>query len=101
MSTISIEFVKHQQELRYTRVTGLEDGRRIRVAIRRNSYDFQSSAHADLWTPAGWVRVHDIDGCDILMTAMPTYVTRDLDKAERQLAELAELLESVAKRIIS
>lgn len=101
MTAISSEFVKHDDDLRYTRVTGLKDGRRLRSAIRRNFYDFQSTAKVELWTPAGWVFVHSIDGCDALMTALPGTRTSDMDKAERQFAELADLLEVVASVIIS
>lgn len=101
MTALSIEFVKHRDDLVYTRVAGLEDGRRLRTVVRRNAYNNQSTAKVELWTPAGWTFVHSIDGCDPIMTTLPNYVTRDMDKAERLLAEVADLLETIARKIIS
>ena len=50
-----------QNDSTYTGLYRHTDGRRIRVYIRANSYDFQSAARAELWADDGWSLIWQID----------------------------------------
>jgi hypothetical protein len=57
---------REQHDLRFECFFKTEDDTRVKVALRRNSYDFQSSGIVDVWTDAaGWSRVVSV-GLDVL-----------------------------------
>ena len=48
------------QSARLELLAETQTGRRVRVAVRRNAYDFQSSAEATVWTGNAWQFVASI-----------------------------------------
>lgn len=50
------------------------DGRKVRLTVYRDSYDFQSRFHAEVWTGAGWQSVAHVPGDDPQGKEMPSYV---------------------------
>lgn len=37
----------------------------LRFHLRANTYDFQSRANVEVWTPTGWVEVHHLSGTQV------------------------------------
>ena len=56
-TTLSERVWNSDHSWHYERVFDLADGQRLRSKIRRNSYDFQSSACVDRWTGEKWENV--------------------------------------------
>ncbi len=56
---ISLACAKIDQDVRYDEVLE-QDGHRLRVRIRSNSYAFQSWAHVEHWSAGAWVEVHSL-----------------------------------------
>lgn len=49
---------KQSQSIYHTLVCSLDTGRKAKVHVRRNAYDFQSHVTGDLWSECeGWVQV--------------------------------------------
>ncbi|MGW8431517.1 hypothetical protein ACWGJ9_10540 [Curtobacterium citreum] len=63
---------------------------KVRVKIRHNSYDFQSSATTELMTPNGWERIDSLSGKDVHKRTPSLH--RNLDDADRA-AQCGELLQ--------
>lgn len=99
ITIIREDYTHARHDLLFTRVVVLNDGRRLRTSIRRNSHDFQSSAHVETWTPAGWVEVVALPGEHERMKALPSYVTRDDVAAHDALKALAIVLEDDADEV--
>lgn len=97
--TLRDDFTQTRHDLLLTRVLALPDERKLRTRIRRNSYDAQSHAVVELWTPMGWTQVVTLDGEHDTMKALPSYVTRDLDGAYAALAAVANELEQTAMEV--
>jgi len=57
---LSKECGKVQQDVLYRETLMLTGGRKIRISIRSNAYDFQSHARAELWAGEKWENVHSI-----------------------------------------
>lgn len=96
--TIAQEHWTSNQSLQFATTVRTRDdyGRRLRVMIRRNAYDHQSSATVELWTPTGWTNVlthHDIT---TLRIGKHSYTTRsEAWKADAQ-ADALNLLAAAA-----
>ena len=89
--------VKGGQDYVLERVYARDNGDRIRVRIKRDSYDFQSYATADRWDGTQWQNVVRMDGVHPTMAALPSYATRDERSRNAALENLVEdLLEEVA-----
>jgi len=57
---------REQHDLNFELFLKTEYGMPVKVAIRRNSYDFQSFGNVDIWTEAaGWTRVLTV-GVDVM-----------------------------------
>jgi hypothetical protein len=72
LTTLHTEYGRMDQSLVMTTVARRSDDKRFRVRIRRNAYDHQSHAIAEVWTANGW-----------------TEVTRRLDFASLKVAEFS------------
>lgn len=53
------------------------DGVKYRVYLKRDSYDFQSYGHVEVWSPTDlrWNRVHTLEGGDPLVCGLPDAYT--------------------------
>jgi len=60
MQTITSEIGNGGQDVVFTEILALDDGTKLRVSIRSDSYAFQSYARVDRWDGAKWQRVHSI-----------------------------------------
>ena len=80
---------------------GREDGRKFRSTLRRDSYDFQSYAKVELWTPAGWAEVVTLRGDNPVMAELPSYaVPADRrDAAHDAMRQVLRMLETQAEEI--
>lgn len=99
MTIIREDFVKQQQDLLFTRIAETPDGRKFRTKIRRNAYDFQSTACVEVWTPNGWTQVVTLPGAHPVMADLPSYVTNDETKATLALKSVALMLEADAEEV--
>lgn len=56
MTTIQADLTRGRQSLDYVRITN-EDGKKVRVRIKRDFYDNQSYGSVDFWNGSKWERV--------------------------------------------
>lgn len=100
---------KGTQSLNLTRLGKTErrqgepvQSRKFRTTIKRDSYDFQSYARVELWTPAGWTEVVTLDGTHPVMADLPSYAVPEGEKREAAFAAMrnvARMLETQAEEV--
>jgi hypothetical protein len=59
-STVAKQVAKGTQDVVYDEILNLSGGRKVKVSIRSDSYDFQSHAKISSWDGAKWHEVHRI-----------------------------------------
>lgn len=87
-----------RQSVNLERIVAIGD-KRIRYRIEVDSYDFQSSAKAELWNGEKWHRVHFIPGPELATRKNVSYVTKGVT-AKAFAGDLAEL-ERVTRAVLS
>lgn len=97
---------KGSQSLYVTRLgevaNGLGRPRRFRTTMRRDSYDDQSYARVELWTPNGWVEVVSLAGMHPVIAELPSYAVPEgerRDAAYDAMRMVALMLETQAEEV--
>ena len=52
------------------------EGRRVRLTVKVDAYDFQSYGRAELWNGSEWKKVHSIPGQQLSAFKKVSYVSR-------------------------
>lgn len=73
--------------------------RTLRTSIRRNAYDFQSTAKVELWTDAGWTEVVHATPSGDGFLGIPSVAT-DKVALTRALATAADEMERRARLVL-
>lgn len=80
--------------------TTLGNPDKLRVEIRRNSYDDQSFARVSFWTPAGWSTVAALPIADCRCAAV-SYTSKSLTMSQQEAFDLdSERLIDIAMAVI-
>lgn len=88
--------VRGRQDYVLDRVYRLDNDMKVRVYIKRDSYDFQSYAKAEYWDGAKWSYVVGRQGTHPKMKDLPSYTTNDERSRDAALEDIVEdLLEGV------
>lgn len=98
-TVIQHDFHKGRQSLELRRIVDTGE-HKLRTFIDRDSYDEQSSAVVQVWTPNGWTEVVRRE-IEFLSAVHHKYVTRDLERAENSFTEDALKLEATALRVLA
>jgi hypothetical protein len=100
LTNTSETITRGRQDVHIVRL-GERDERKFRSTVKRDSYDFQSYAKVELWTPAGWTEVVSLRGDNAVMADLPSYaVPADKrDAANDAMRQVARMLETQAEEI--
>ena len=90
-----------RQDVHMVRLGTAQGDRKFRSTLRRDSYDFQSYAKVELWTPAGWTEVVTLRGEHPVMAELPSYaVPADRrDAAHDAMRQVLRMLETQAEEV--
>lgn len=72
-------------------------GKRVRLTVKVDAYDFQSWAKAELWNGEKWNTIHHIPGQEIKSFGQVSYVSRSCDPKvfDKDLNELRSVAKGV------
>jgi len=98
MKTIDTRFYNQDQSWWFERIVKLDDGQKLKVVIRRNAYDFQSSAVCKRWDGNKWHLVNSMPIKDCACKPV-SYVDKSPNKALFE--KDAKALIAIAKEIVS
>lgn len=93
--------IKGRQDLHMVRLGDASGDRKFRTTIKRDSYDFQSYARVELWTPTGWTEVVSLRGDHLVMADLPSYAVPEAQRpnAYAAMRAVARMLETQAEEI--